>query len=50
MFERIAADDAEFARVGISADWVCLEWPGRVDLDPEVLYGLAVAGRASTAT
>ena len=47
VFETIVADDEHFAQVRVSPDWGCLEWPDGADIDPEVLYELAVAGRQS---
>lgn len=48
MFENIAADDHVFAQVRLSPGWGCLEWPNGADIDPEVLYEFALAGRASS--
>lgn len=39
VFKPIADDRALFERVRVNADTRTIEWPGDVDLDPDVLYG-----------
>lgn len=40
VFEPIARDRGVFEQVHVNAETRTVEWPGEVDLDPEVLYGL----------
>jgi Protein of unknown function (DUF2442) len=35
----IRDDDAVFAQVRVNKDSGTVEWPGEIDLDPDVLYG-----------
>jgi len=39
VFARIHEDRGFFEQVRVSPDSRTIEWPGGVDLDPEVLYG-----------
>ena len=39
VFEAIRDDDDVFAQVRVSETTGTVEWPGDVDLDPDVLYG-----------
>ena len=39
VFREIYADPAVFARVRVEERFGTVEWPGSVDLDPEVLHG-----------
>lgn len=39
VFEPIRDDRALFERVHVNPETETVEWPGEVDLDPEVLYG-----------
>ena len=49
VFERVRDDAAVFAQVRIAEVGGCLEWPGGLDLDPDVLYELATRPTASRA-
>lgn len=40
VFERIRKDRELFEQVRVNPDSRAVEWPGEVDLDSEVLYGL----------
>lgn len=40
VFEPICADRELFEQVRVNPEARTVEWPGEVDLDPEVLYGL----------
>lgn len=40
VFERIRKDRRVFEQVRVNPDSRAVEWPGEVDLDSEVLYGL----------
>lgn len=40
VFERIRKDRGVFEQVRVNPDSRAVEWPGEVDLDSEVLYGL----------
>ena len=46
VFEHIAGDDAEFARIFVDARLGTIAWPNGADLDPDVLYGSETAARA----
>jgi hypothetical protein len=48
VFAAVVADDRAFAQVRISAEWGCLEWPGGIDIAPEVLYERALGERAAS--
>lgn len=39
VFESIRSDPERFAAVAVNRETGTVEWPGEVDLDPEVLYG-----------
>jgi hypothetical protein len=39
VFQPIADDRALFQRVRVNEDTRTVEWPGGIDLDPDVLYG-----------
>jgi hypothetical protein len=39
VFESIRRDRQAFAAVRVNPDTGTVEWPGEIDLDPEVLYG-----------
>jgi hypothetical protein len=39
LFAAIRDDDAVFAQVRVNEDSGTVEWPGEIDLDPDVLYG-----------
>jgi hypothetical protein len=39
VFASIYADRAVFERVAVNRETGTIEWPGQIDLDPEVLYG-----------
>src|SRR5579875_2979946 len=39
VFARIRDDRATFEQVRVNPESRTIEWPGEVDLDPEVLYG-----------
>ena len=39
VFESIRDDDRVFARVRVNPESGTVEWPGDIDLDPDVLYG-----------
>ena len=40
VFEAIYADRDVFEQVRVNPETRTIEWPGEVDLDPDVLYGL----------
>jgi Protein of unknown function (DUF2442) len=40
VFEPIYRDREVFEQVRVSPETRTIEWPGQVDLDPDVLYGL----------
>jgi hypothetical protein len=39
VFAPIYADRSVFEQVRVNAETQTIEWPGQVDLDPDVLYG-----------
>jgi hypothetical protein len=39
VFAAIHADRSMFEQVHVNAETQTIEWPGEVDLDPDVLYG-----------
>ena len=39
VFEQIAADRQVFEQVRVNPETQTIEWPGGIDLDPDVLYG-----------
>lgn len=39
VFAPIASDRAMFGRVRVNENTRTIEWPGQIDLDPDVLYG-----------
>ena len=39
MFSAIAAQRAVFEQVRVNPETQTIEWPGGIDLDPDVLYG-----------
>ena len=39
LFAAIRDDDARFSQVQVNEESGTVEWPGHVDLDPDVLYG-----------
>lgn len=39
LFERIAVDDGEFAKVAVDPELGTIVWPNGADLDPDVLHG-----------
>ncbi len=41
VFARVRDDRSVFAEVRVKPDSGTIEWPGDVDLDPDVLYGRA---------
>jgi hypothetical protein len=44
VFSAVRDDREIFERVRVKPDSRTIEWPGEVDLDPEVLYGRFEAG------
>jgi len=39
VFAKIRDDRHQFEQVRVKADSRTIEWPGQIDLDPDVLYG-----------
>lgn len=48
VFSAIYADRATFERVRVNPESRTIEWPGEIDLDPEVLYGRFEPGSGVT--
>ncbi len=44
MFGRIRDDRAVFEQVRVNPEARTIQWPGGVDLDPDVIYGRAKPG------
>jgi hypothetical protein len=49
VFERIANDDEEFARIIVDERLGTIAWPNGADLDPDVLYGAETPASSSAA-
>ena len=39
VFEELHSNPEVFARVRVNEEWGTVEWPGPIDLDPDVLHG-----------
>ena len=48
VFSAIRANRDVFAQVRVNQETGTIEWPGEVDLDPEVLYGRFEPGSGAT--
>jgi hypothetical protein len=49
VFDAIARDDAEFARIFVDPQLGTIAWPNGADLDPDVLYGAEQPASSSAA-